>query len=79
MKDLACIATCRNRLEAEILKAALAGDGIFAVVMVDDEGGAAPSPLESVGNGAQVMVAPTDALAAQRVLTQSRGRNSRST
>ena len=61
------IATCNNRIEAEIVRAKLESFGINAVISADDEGGLHPGL--ALTQGVEVYVAETDADEANAILS----------
>jgi len=68
MADLVCIRTYATRVDAELAKALLEANDIYAAVSADDLGGCLPgTPLGFVG-GARLLVAQADIEDALEVL-----------
>ncbi len=65
-QELVVVARCTNRAEAEIIKGALEGDGIRAVIFADDCGGVRPEL--QLTSGVRILVAAPDAPRAREVL-----------
>jgi len=55
MKELICVKTYPNRIDAELAKALLEENGIKAMILGDDVGGAYPALLWGAG-GARLLV-----------------------
>jgi len=55
MKELICVKTYPNRIDGELAKALLEENGIKAMILGDDAGGAYPSLLWGTG-GARLLV-----------------------
>ena len=65
MSELECVGVFSNKIEAELFKTALEGDGIVATILVDDIGGMYPG----VG-GARVLVNREDLEKARGILKE---------
>ena len=65
MSELECVGFFSNKIEAELFKATLEGDGIVATILVDDIGGMYPG----VG-GARVLVKREDLEKAKVILKE---------
>ncbi len=64
--DAVVLETFPSRIEAEMAQGILEGEGIEAVVMADDAGGA--YPMFQFIRGVKLMVAATDKFRAQEIL-----------
>jgi hypothetical protein len=69
MSDVIAVKSFPTRLEAEMARELLEGEGIPALVSADDAGGMRPWPL-SYEFGAEVRVRAEDAVHARAVLAQ---------
>ncbi len=67
MEKLICIKTYSSRIEAELARGLLAGEGIKAIVSADDAGGARPDLLWGTG-GAKLLAKEKDKEVAIRIL-----------
>lgn len=72
MTDMVLVATCDNRIEANIVKGFLQSRGIDAIILADDEGGMYPYPLQPTIRGVQVVVPKKQKEKAEQILKEKK-------